>query len=209
MRQHRRGVTQGLGNGAANRSRRVDAPSRTSGGSLMSSFDVVATVSRGFRQRRRARRRGWPGPPLASASVTVHGGTTWMRLKFANGSRPGGLARGDDRVHRRCWTRRRAPAARASAGSATSSIAQNTPSPRTSPTLGCRRASSRRPGPRTSSPMRAAFSTMPSSLHRVDGRDGGRGGQRVARNRSARRGRRGRRTCAAMAGLIATPPSGT
>src|ERR1700683_1584945 len=46
----------------------------------------------------------------------------------------------------------------------TRSRAQNTPSPRTSPITGCRVASSRRPGPSTSAPTLAAFSTMPSSF---------------------------------------------
>ena len=45
----------------------------------------------------------------------------------------------------------------------TRSSAQNTPSPRTSPITGCFAASSAKPGPSTSVPMRAAFSTMPSS----------------------------------------------
>ena len=50
------------------------------------------------------------------------------------------------------------------ARSVTRSSAQKTPRPRTSPITGWRSASSRRPGPRTSSPMRFAFSTMPSSF---------------------------------------------
>jgi len=48
--------------------------------------------------------------------------------------------------------------------SRTSSIAQKTPSPRTSPTDGCRAASSASPGAMTSLPIRRACSTMPSSL---------------------------------------------
>jgi hypothetical protein len=92
----------------------------------------------------------------------LHAGTAWMRLKFANGSRPFCLhaastefIAGLDPPYgangaRVCW-------------SATNSTAQNTPSPRTSPTQRCLAASSRSPGPRTSEPMRLALATMPSS----------------------------------------------
>ncbi len=45
----------------------------------------------------------------------------------------------------------------------TRSRAQNMPTPRTSPTLGCRSASSRSAGSTTEAPSRAAFSTTPSS----------------------------------------------
>src|SRR4051812_50098534 len=48
-------------------------------------------------------------------------------------------------------------------GSLTRSSAQNAPTPRTSPTQACRSAIAASPGPKTSRPRRAAFSTMPSS----------------------------------------------
>src|SRR6476659_10253937 len=55
---------------------------------FLSAARKVSQVGVGDIQRARSRMaRPW----RASASVTVHGGTTWMRLKFANGSSPASL----------------------------------------------------------------------------------------------------------------------
>ena len=92
-----------------------------------------------------------------SAGVTMQGGTTWIRFSTTKGSRP--------RATSSLFTR---PITRASTGarvarSATSSTAQKTPVPRTSPMTSCFSASLSSAGPRWSRPIVAAFSTMPSA----------------------------------------------
>ena len=98
-------------------------------------------------------------PGATSSSVTTHGGTTWMRLSADERQQAAreqlALEPPDDG--------RRAPA-RGSSRSATSSSAQNTPG-RRAPRRRCVLLGElgERRGRCTSRPMRAAFSTMPSS----------------------------------------------
>ena len=107
-------------------------------------------------------------PSRASASLTVHGGTTCSRLIVDERQQPARLAGGDQRGHRRGAGPSVVGHQRlAGRRSRTSSSAQKTPSPRTSPITGCRSASSRRPGPITSAPTRAALLDDALVGHRV------------------------------------------
>nr|KEP24401.1 hypothetical protein DA06_15245 [Georgenia sp. SUBG003] len=89
--------------------------------------------------------------------MTTHGGTTWIRLSATNASSPRSAS-----AARMATTSAGGTGSRVDRSS-TRSSAQNTPVPRTSPTRGWRSDRARSPGPRTSAPIRAAFSTMFSS----------------------------------------------
>ena len=128
--------------------------------------------------------RRWPrGPGARSSTGMVHGGTTWMRLKWENGQTPFALQAATTSFIGAAAS----PAAlNGTSGSRvsrsrTSSMAQNTPRPRTSPTDGWRSCSSRSAGPITSVPSVRACSSDALLLEDGDRGDGRRAGQRVAR----------------------------
>ena len=144
---------------------------------------------------------------VTSRAEVVSGGTRWMRLKFTNGSRPRFLHSATT-----AFTAGLVPPYGASgsrvARSATSSMAQNAPVPRTSPTHSCLRASSARPGRKTSSPSAAACSTTrSSSIVRMVATAAAQasGWPEYVRPPGYTRSSK----VAAISGLMATPPSGT
>jgi hypothetical protein len=104
-------------------------------------------------------------PWWTSSAVMTHGGQTCVRFMWMNGHRPAVL---------HAWPNSAIGAAagplalKGTSGSRvdrsrTSSSAQNTPSPRTSPTEGWLSASSRSAGPITVSPSSRTCSRIPSS----------------------------------------------
>ena len=98
---------------------------------------------------------------MASASLTVHGGTTWMRLKLANGSRPRDLHAAAARPSplRAAVRRQRLP------GRAVGDQVEGPEHAQPADLADHRVPLGQLPqaGPSTSSPMRLALSTMPSS----------------------------------------------
>lgn len=117
------------------------------------------------RRRGRGRRRRWRGRRAGRPRWSPAGGTMCTRLKWANTSRPclhaattsaTGAAAGPAALNGTSCSR--------VSRSKTSSMAQNMPSPRTSPTEGWPSPISLRRSPRTSRPSQAERSTSPSSL---------------------------------------------
>ena len=133
---------------------RSDAPAQAAPSTQWSRIVVIVRL---LRRSSEPHRRS-PSPARTSPSVTTHGGTTWMRLSATNGSSP----RVSELLLQLPDRRRRRPA-RGSRGRRPGRAprTRRRRAPRRS--ADARSASAARPGPSTSRPIAAAFSTMPSS----------------------------------------------
>ena len=151
-------------------------------------------------------------PWAISSAVVVHGGTTWIRLKWVNGHRPSALHAA---VNSAIGAAASPAALNGTSGSRsrwsrTSSTAQNTPRPaHLADATGASAAISASRGAMTVVGDGADVLEDALLLEDADGRDGRRAGQRVAGvGQPAGVGPVAAKV-AAMASEMTTPPSGT